>query len=238
MSKKRILSHPAWILHHRPFSNSSMIFDIITADFGRISLLAKGSRSAKSRFRGILRPFMPLSISWLSRSSLGTLIDAEMKDLPLSLSGDALISGYYINELLLKLLHKDDAQSEIFHLYSETIRGLINIQDLSITLRQFEIKLLELLGYALSLNEDSRTRLPIDPIKYYIYNPEMGPNIVDKKKGPMIFQGSELIAINKQEFTCKNTLKCANRLLRNVISHQLGNKKLMTRKVIEELRRR
>ena len=101
MSKKRILSHPAWILHHRPFSNSSMIFEVITADHGRIALLAKGSRSAKSKFRGILRPFMPLNISWLSRLNLGTLIDAEMKGLPLSLSGDALISGYYINELSL-----------------------------------------------------------------------------------------------------------------------------------------
>ncbi len=238
MSKKRILSHPAWILHHRPFSNSSMIFEVITADHGRIALLAKGSRSAKSKFRGILRPFMPLNISWLSRLNLGTLIDVEMKGLPLSLSGDALISGYYINELLLKLLHKDDIQSEIFHLYSETIKNLINIENLSITLRQFEIKLLELLGYALNLDEDSRTRLPIDPIKYYIYNPDMGLSMVDIKKGPMIFLGSELIAIRKQEFNCTNTLKCASRLLRNVISHQLGNKKLMTRKVIEEMKRR
>ena len=103
-TKKRIQNQSAWILHHRPFSNSSMILEIMTCEYGRISLIAKGCRSAKSKFRGILRPFMPLSISWFSRTNLGTLTEAEIQGAPISLAGDALISGYYINELLLKLL--------------------------------------------------------------------------------------------------------------------------------------
>ena len=236
-NKKRIQDQSAWILHHRPFSNTSRILEIMTCEHGRISLIAKGSRSAKSKFRGVLRPFMPLKISWLSRVNLGTLIEAETHDAPISLNGDALISGYYINELLLKLLHKDDPHNEIFLLYSETIKKLSLTNQLAPLLRQFEMRLLKLIGYALSLDEVSDTNEPPDPLSYYEYRPDIGLIAVDNNKGPMIFLGSQLESIRQQNFECEDTLICANRLLRYVISHQLGGKKLMTRKVIEEMKR-
>lgn len=236
-NKKRIQNQSAWILHHRPFSNSSMILDIMTCEYGRISVIAKGSRSAKSKFRGILRPFMPLNISWLTRANLGTLIEAEVQGAPISLNGDALISGYYANELLLKLLHKDDPHNEIFLLYSETIKKLSLTNQLAPLLRQFEIKLLKLIGYALNLNEVSDTHKSLDPLSYYEYRPDMGPIEVENNKGPMTFLGSQLKSIQQQNFECEDTLMCANRLLRHVISYQLGGRKLMTRKVIEEMKR-
>ena len=207
-TKKRIQNQSAWILHHRPFSNSSMILEIITFKHGRISLIAKGSRSAKSKFRGLLRPFMPLNIS-----------------------------GYYMNELLLKLLHKDDPQLDVFSLYSETIKKLSLTNQIAPLLRQFEIKLLELIGYALNLIEVVDSQIAINSSSYYEYKPDMGLFMVENKQGAMTFLGSQLQSIQKQNFECEDTLRCANRLLKNIISYQLGGKKLMTRKVIEEMKR-
>jgi DNA repair protein RecO (recombination protein O) len=236
-TKKRIQNQSAWILHHRPFSNSSMILEIITFKHGRISLIAKGSRSAKSKFRGLLRPFMPLNISWFARTNLGTLTEAEIQDAPISLAGDALISGYYMNELLLKLLHKDDPQLDVFSLYSETIKKLSLTNQIAPLLRQFEIKLLELIGYALNLIEVVDSQIAINSSSYYEYKPDMGLFMVENKQGAMTFLGSQLQSIQKQNFECEDTLRCANRLLKNIISYQLGGKKLMTRKVIEEMKR-
>ena len=236
-TKKRIQNQSAWILHHRPFSNSSMILEIMTSEYGRISLIAKGSRSAKSKFRGVLRPFMPLSISWFSRTNLGTLTEAEIQGAPISLAGDALISGYYINELLLKLLYKDDSHAEVFSLYSETIKKLSLTNRIAPLLRQFEIKLLELVGYALNLREVVDSQIPVDSLSYYEYKPDIGLVMAENNEGTMTFLGSQLGSIQQQNFECEDTLRCANRLLKNIISHQLGGKKLMTRKVIEEMKR-
>jgi DNA repair protein RecO (recombination protein O) len=236
-TKKRIQNQSAWILHHRPFSNSSMILEIMTSEYGRISLIAKGSRSAKSKFRGVLRPFMPLSISWFSRTNLGTLTEAEIQGAPISLAGDALISGYYINELLLKLLYKDDSHAEVFSLYSETIKKLSLTNRIAPLLRQFEIKLLELVGYALNLREVVDSQIPVDSLSYYEYKPEMGLVLVHNNEGAMTFLGSQIRSIQQQNFECEDTLRCANRLLKKIISYQLGGKKLMTRKVIEEMKR-
>jgi len=103
-SSKRVFNQPAWVLHHRPFRDTSRILDILSLDHGRLSLVARGARSAKSKLRGYLRPFTPLQLSWVIRSDLGTLTGAEMNGAPITLTGDALLSGYYVNELLLYLL--------------------------------------------------------------------------------------------------------------------------------------
>ena len=110
-TSRRVHDEPAWVLHHRPFRDSSRILDVLSRQHGRLSLVARGSRAAKSRLKGILRPFSPLSLSWVIRSDLGTLTGADMSGVPIVLSGDALLSGFYVNELLLKLLHNHDPHS-------------------------------------------------------------------------------------------------------------------------------
>ena len=235
-SKKRILNQPAWILHYKNFSDSSNILDVFTRDYGRVSLIAKGGRSVKSKFRGMLRPFVLLNISWFSRSNLGTLMDAEIQEKPISLAGDALLSAYYINELLIKLLYKDDPQDEIFCLYTKTIEELSIIEDIAPLLRHFEMELLRLIGYGLNLAEVKKTELPINPLLFYEYKPEIGLIEVRKKRGGMIFSGAQIEGIRRKDFDCKEILKCANQLLRNIIAHHLGNRQLNTRKVIEGLR--
>jgi DNA repair protein RecO (recombination protein O) len=235
-TSRRIQNEPAWVLHHRPFRETSRILDILSRDHGRLSLVARGSRSAKSRLRGILRPFTPLSLSWVSRSDLGTLTGADMAEGSLTLSGDALLSGYYANELLLKLLHKHDPQPGIFDIYSQAIAKLAAGNDVALSLRQFEMELLRMLGYALNLHHDTESQQELVADRRYEYRPELGPVPVGDRNGSMVFTGAELLAIRAQEFEQRDVLRNAGRLLREVVAFHLGGKELKSRKVLMELR--
>ncbi len=239
IASRRVHNEPAWLLHHRPFRDSSQILDILSRDHGRLAVVAKGSRGAKSKFRGILRPFMPLQLSWAMRSDLGTLTGAEMNGAPLSLTGDALISGYYVNELILKLTHRHDPQPEIFASYGETIGQLVGSEDVAPFLRQFEIELLQMLGYALNLDHDTQTRQPLRAEQLYEYRASDGPVPVSNpaRDGPMVFTGAELVAIGKQSFADRAVLKNAGRLLKHVIAYHLDGRQLKSRKVLRELHR-
>lgn len=234
---KRILNAPAWLLHHRPFRDSSQLLDIISRDSGRLMLVARGSRSAKSRLRGILRPFMPLQVSWLIRSDLGTLTAAEMDGQPIALTGDALLAGYYVNELLLNLLHRHDPQPEIFAAYARAIDGFARRSDLSACLREFEMVLLRNLGYALILDHETQTHAALRADGVYEYRVDQGPVPVSRKPGPGTYSGEMLLAIGRQEFARPDVLQCAARLMREVIAYHLGGRELKTRKVLLELRR-
>ncbi len=238
IAPQRIQNEPAWLLHHRPFRDSSQILDILSLAQGRLAVVAKGSRGAKSKLRGILRPFLPLQLSWFIRSDLGTLTGAEMNGAPLSLSGDALLSGYYVNELILKLLHRHDPQPEIFAAYSRTIERLAGGKEVAAYLRQFEIELLRILGYALNLDHDTETTEPLRPQQQYEYRVEQGLVPVSDREGPMVFRGAEIDAIRNQQFADPAVLKNAGSLLRNVIAYHLDGKELKSRKVLKDMRNR
>ena len=236
-ASRRVQDEPAWLLHHRPFRDTSRILDVLSRDHGRLSLVARGSRSAKSRLKGVLRPFLPLRLSWVIRSDMGTLTGAELDGAPIALTGDALLSGYYVNELILTLLHRHDAQPEIYSLYSDTVRALNASEEVAAALRRFEMEALGLLGYALNLDHDTRTGAPLDPDCRYEYRVEQGPVEADGREGPMVFSGAELKSIAGQSFGDEQTLRAASRLLRQVIAWHLGGKELMSRKVLKEIRR-
>jgi DNA repair protein RecO (recombination protein O) len=235
-TSRRVEQAPAWVLHHRPFRDTSRILDILSREHGRLSLVARGSRAAKSRLRGILRPFTALSLSWVSRSDLGTLTGAELTQAPLTLSGDALMSAYYVNELLLKLLHKHDPQPGIFDIYSDVINELAAGSDVAGSLRQFEMELLRMLGYELNLQHDAESHEELVADQYYDYRPGQGPVPVTDSHGNRGFTGAELIAISKQDFEQKDVLRNAGRLLRDVVAYHLDGKELKSRKVMMELR--
>jgi len=237
-TRTRILDEPAWLLHHRPFRDTSRILDVLSRDHGRVSLVARGARAAKSRLKGILRPFLPLSLSWTGRSELGTLTGAEMHGAPISLGGDALLSGYYVNELLLKLVHRHDPQPEIFALYAATIARLAGNPEPAPVLRSFEIELLALLGYGLELEQDALERKDLREDGCYEYRVAEGAVPVGESVGPRVFSGRELMAVRAQDFTDAAVLKAARRLLRHVIAYHLDGKELKSRKVLIELRRK
>ena len=234
---KRVQQQSAFILHHRPFRDSSQILDVLTVDHGRIAVVARGSRGAKSRLAGVLRPFLPLRVSWVARSDLGTLTGAEAAGAPTDLRGDALLSAYYVNELLLNFLHRDDPQPEIFTLYADVVAALGSGADVAATLRDFELEFLSLLGYAVSLEHEAGTLDDIDPDRHYTYRVEDGPVPVSREEGSMVFPGSVLRSIAARRFEDGEVLRAANRLLREVISHHLGGKELQSRKVLREVHR-
>ena len=233
----RINNQRAWLLHHRPFRDSSMIIDFFSHDYGLVTLIARGSRSQKSKLKGILRPFLPLDISWIKKTDLGTLTGAELNGDPIALKGEALLSAYYINELMLNLLHRDDSQVEMFSTYTSTIKNLCAFNYNLAILRVFEIRMLELLGYGLNFQYEAKTGKEIEKEMFYQYIIDEGPVFSKSNNGPMIFSGEELIAIGSHDFSNPLTLKNAGRLLRPIITNRIGGKELKSRKVLKGMRK-
>jgi DNA repair protein RecO (recombination protein O) len=233
----RVQNEPAWLLHHRPYRDTSRIIEILSREHGRLSLVARGSRSGTSRLKGVLRPFLPLQLSWAGRSDLATLTGAELRGAPIALHGEALMSGYYANELLMHLLHRHDPQPEIFTVYGKTIENLSGGQDVPVKLRQFEMELLRLLGYALNLDHDAETKVPLAASERYVYRPEQGPVAARDRHVAATFSGTELIAIRDCDFSRPETVRSAGRLLREVIAFHLGGRELKSRRVFLDMRR-
>lgn len=233
---QRVQQQPAYLLHHRPFRDSSQIIEFLTRDFGKVAVVARGSRGPRSRLAGVLRSFLPLRISWVMRSDLGTLTGAEAAGPPAALKGDAVYSAWYLNELLLNFLHRHDPQGEIFELYAETIVSLDG-QDAAAALRRFEIELLGLLGYAMNLEHVAGSDQALDAAANYEYRVDEGPVAVAREEGPMVFKGGMLHDIAGHRFDDPAVLQAAGRLLRAVIAHHLGGRELRSRKVLLELHR-
>lgn len=234
---RRVQQQPAFVLHHRPFRDSSQILDLLTQDHGKIAVVARGSRGSRSRLAGVLRPFLPLKVSWVAKSDLGTLTGAEATGAPSGLRGDALLSAYYVNELVLHFLHRHDPQPEIYDLYSQAIQGLCGANNVAACLREFELEFLSLLGYAINLDREAGTHDPVVPERNYDYRVEEGPVPVDRTEGSMVFSGTVLLAIAAGRFDDADVLRAANRLLREVVGFHLGGKELQSRKVLLEVHR-
>ena len=235
-SQRRVQQQPGYILHHRPFRDTSQILDILTRDHGKIAVVARGSRGSKSRLAGVLRPFLPLRVSWVAKSDLGTLTGAETGGPPVGMVGDAVFSAYYVNELLLHFLHRYDPQPEIFALYEEVVRALASTDNIAASLRSFELEFLSLLGYAVNLGHEFGSHEALLAEQNYEYRMEQGPVSV-QRTGPMVFKGEVLSGIGEQRFDNPDILRAANRLLREVVGFHLGGKELKSRKVLMELHR-
>lgn len=236
-SQRRVQQQPGFILHHRPFRDSSQILDIVTRDHGKVAVVARGSRGGKSRLAGVLRPFLPLRVSWVAKSDLGTLTGAEAAGPPAGMTGDALLSAYYVNELLLNFLHRYDPQPEIFSLYEQVLDALVGKREVAACLRVFEFEFLTLLGYAVNLDHEFGSQQALDPVRHYEFRMEQGAVPVERSEGRLVFTGAELRAVAEQRFEDEGVLKIANRLMRDIIGFHLGGKELKSRKVLMELHR-
>lgn len=236
-SHRRVHSQPAFILHHRPFRDSSQILDVLTRDHGKIALVARGSRGSKSRLAGILRPFLPLRLSWLLKSELGTLTGADAAGPPAGMAGDALLAAYYVNELLLKFLHRYDPQPEIFALYKNVLDALVQSKRVAAVLRSFELELLSLLGYAVNIGGSDGSLSDLDSEQYYEYRMELGLVAVESAGTALVFTGATYAEIAAQRFSDPDILRAASRLLREIIAFHLGGTELKSRKVLREMHR-
>ena len=230
----------AYILHKRAYRETSSILEILTKDYGRVSLMARGSRGAKSKIAGNLLLFTPLIISWQGKGSLPYVKSIERADLkaPL-LKSKSLLSSMYINELLMYLLHKGDVNEAVFEHYHHCLYLLENQAELEISLRYFEVKLLELLGFGLNLFTEADTAEPLDPEQSYHYYLEHGP--VKSDGGAVsaipLIKGDCLLALAEDNYQkiAENPQYLADlkRVMRFVINHHLGNKKLKSRELFK-----
>jgi len=171
----RVNQQPAYVLHTRPWSETSLLVDMFTREHGRFRVLAKGARRQKTGQRAVLQPFQPLMISWSARRSLGTLTGVEMRAYFPRLRAKYLASAYYMSELLFKFLHAHDAHESLFEAYDEAIAQLSEQREPEAVLRRFECSLLSEVGYGLQLQHDAGTLKPVNTDARYYYYPEKGP---------------------------------------------------------------
>lgn len=240
MSAARLI--PAYILHQRPYRNTSMLVEAFTAEVGRIGLVARGVRRRGSRTRALLEPFQPVLLDWRGRGELKTLSaveDAGARRVPV---GRALFAGYYCNELILRLLERESAEPLAFAAYENAIAGLARERSggdaFEAALRRFELELLDALGYAPVLTLTADSGEAVDPEREYDVVPETGPVSAAgdaAAPGSVRIPGAHLQALARHEFDDPAVLRSGRRLLRAAIDLQLGGRPLKTRDVYRSL---
>lgn len=231
-----IQSQPAYLLHSRPYRDTSLLVDFITQDFGRISAVAKGVRSPKSKSRALLQPFVPLMINLSGKSELKTLGQVESQNNHIILKHKTLFAAMYINELLVRLIHKQEADIEIFSLYADTLRKLSFEAEIEPTLRSFELSLLELLGYGIDFSVLEELPQDDESVRWYYFHHESGFEQVNEVNGKLgkYFSGQILKNIVAKNFIEAETQKAAKRLLRTALSVHLGDKPLSSRNLFRK----
>ena len=229
----RVLLQPAYVIHRRPFRNTSLLVDFFCPEHGRIAAVARGARRGKSRMHGLLQAFQPLRISFSGRGDVKTLTNAESAGAAVPLTGERLFSGFYINELLSRMLHDHVEHPRLYEVYRETLDALANTALLERVLRRFELELLAELGYAVNLESDCREHEPIAEDKFYRYLPDVGFEVAreDENDRKRIFAGAHLLALGRLDLDDPVAAASAKRLLRQALEVHLGGRPLHSRKL-------
>ena len=228
-SEHRVSLQPAYILHAREYRETSRILEVFSYDYGRVSLVAKGSRGPRSRLQGMLQLFCPLLMSWTGQGELQTLTHAELNGKAIALTGRRAMSGYYLNELLLRLMTKHDPHPLLFDYFAETLQRLSS-EDEEPVLRRFEVLLLQETGYGLNLEYDMVNDQPVVADQQYAYHMEQGPvRLASQPDAEFSLSGQTLIELANDALQSKQSLREAKFLMRRIIDAQLGNKPLKSR---------
>lgn len=223
----RVEAEPAFILHARAYRETSALLECITPAHGRIGLVARGLRREKSRFpRGLLQPLQPLLISWAGHGELVTLTGAEAASAPLTLAGERLYSAMYLNELVLRLTLRGDAQGTLFDLYRLCLQRLADGESEGWTLRRFERDLLEQIGYALVLDTEADLATPVVAAHQYVFVPDEGPYPWNGQDGALRVRGDALLALAQDREPDPADAESLRRLMRVLLRHQLGGAEL------------
>jgi DNA repair protein RecO (recombination protein O) len=228
---------PAFVLHTYPYRETSIIIEALTATRGRVALVARGARRPRSDLRGVLQSFQPLTLSWTGTGELKTLARADWRGgLPL-VTGSALLCGFYLNELLLKLVPREDAHPRLFDDYEAALRELAAGTEQAPVLRRFELRLLAELGYAMPLTHEADTGRPIDPAARYYYAFERGPRMNAAEPGPRYpeVRGATLLALAQHDFSAPEAAAEAKRLMREVLDYYLERRAIASRRVVRDL---
>jgi len=229
---------PAFVLHGYPFRETSLILDVFSRSHGRLAIMARGARRPRSALRGVLMNFQPLLLSWFGKGEVRTLHSAEWQGGQPYLQGTALMCGFYLNELLLNLLARDDPHEQLFDYYRATLHRLAHETDHAATLRCFEKHLLQELGYALALAREAGSDKPVCAEACYRYVVERGalPDSGDIQTGLPVL-GKTLLDMATDDYADPVTAQQSKQLMRMLLNHHLGGKTLHTRELIRELQK-
>jgi DNA repair protein RecO (recombination protein O) len=238
--RRRAEHELAFVLHSYPYKETSLIVEAFTRHRGRVGLIARGARRPRSAIRGTLLAFHPLRLSWSTAAELGTLTAAEWAGGQPALAGMALMCGFYVNELLLRLLPREDAHEGLFDAYAAAVSRLGAGDEPGGLLRGFELKMLRELGYAPPLDRDAGSGTPVRAETRYAYLPERGPlALADAGSGAaapeLTVSGQTLLDMSRDDFTRPETRDEARRLMRRLIAVRLAGQTLHTSDMLREL---
>ncbi len=231
-------AEPGYVLHSYPFKETSLVVEVFTRDCGRLGLVAKGARRPRSLLRGSLMAFQPLLLSWSGKSELRVLHTAEWAGGQPQLSGLALICGFYLNELVLKLTQRDDPHSATYACYEEALAALRAAHNQAAVLRRFERRMLADLGYGLTLTQDAEG-MDVDAAASYTYVPERGIVASGKAAGnteaDLRITGKTLLDMARDDYSDPATVQQSRALMRRVINHYLSGQALHTRQLLRDM---
>jgi DNA repair protein RecO (recombination protein O) len=236
----RVMNEPAFVLHSIPYKETSLILDVFTRDYGRVALIAKGAKRPHSSLRPVLQQFQPLQVHWTGKNELKTLTKSEWMGGVVPLVGDALLCGFYMNELIVKFLAREDPHESLFEHYHDTIQELSNAKDsFEKILRPFEVRLLQETGYCAPLEYCQESGGFLDPEIHYVYQPERGlrpATDFDPTHWPVL-QGKHLLDLANSEMDDPQTLQLSKSLMRFLLSLHLQDQVLTTRQILIDLKK-
>jgi DNA repair protein RecO (recombination protein O) len=228
--RQRIEFQPAYLLAHRPYRESSLLLEAYTREHGRVGVVARGARGPRSKLRGVLQLFSPLLLSWSESGELGTLIGAEPDGAAVTLAGERVFHGWYLNELLLKLTERHDPHPRLYRDYARALAGLPGGGG-EAALRIFEKRMLAELGYALPLSED------LEPQRRYRFDLERGAQpAAASGSAADSYAGASLVALAQERLETREALRDARKLLRAALQRQLAGRELETPRLLRALR--
>jgi DNA repair protein RecO (recombination protein O) len=224
----------AYVLHTYPYKETSLIVEAFTATLGRVALVAKGAKRPASALRGLLQPFLPLTLAFTGKSEMKTLTRAEWQPGTPLLTGNAVMVGYYLNELVLKLLARDDAHPALYAAYASTVSTLAAQRDTSVALRSFELKLLAELGYGVNLERCADTDAPISANGLYAWQPDRGVLAQGPASLPSV-RGATLLGLVEGRFANTAEANDAKRFMRVVLDYHLERRALASRQLMRDV---
>lgn len=235
-SDARVDHQPAFVLHSYPWRETSLIVEALTRDHGRVALVARGAKRATSQLRGLLSPFSALAVAWSGRGEVRTLVRAEWTGGLVPLRGDALLAGFYLNELIVRLLARGDAHPPLFGAYARALRALAAEEArLELALRAFEFELLREIGYlpALDVCADGRA---VTPKARYRVDPQRGLVFDERDADSVGVSGTTALAMAAGDFSEPAVAAESRAMLRLIIRYHLDGRPLNTRRILQDLK--
>jgi len=231
----RVSGQPGFVLHSYPYKETSLIVDVFSRDYGRVALVAKGAKRPHSKLRGVLQTFQPLSVTWSGKAEVRTLIDAEWIGGLLPLEKSALLCGFYLNELLVRMLARDDPHPGLFDHYVATLNQLAHDEPAAIVLRKFERALLKETGVAADWRVCAASGEPVAADRQYVVEPERGPRPAYASDTMPRVAGKTLLDMEREDYADPVTQTQSKFLMRFLLAHHLHGAPLNTRQILIDL---